>query len=119
MVKVIRYATKEELESLANNFTTHFLEERLQRYKEYKHLMTDKYSINLICDTGHKNGYEIHRINKNAICEIYNLNSKKLITIKALRPGQLYRYYRDVNRTPPKYLIDKSIINVSQNLNNV
>lgn len=119
VVKVIRKATAEEIEGLNHSFTTHFLEQRLERYKQYKHLITDKYVLNLICDTGHANGYEIHRISSKAICEIYNLKSKRLITIKALRTGQIYGYYNAIDKTPPKYLIDQAILNVSRNLNNI
>ena len=119
VIKILRLATKDELEDIHNKYTIHFLEERLLRYKEYKPLLTNEYAINLICDTGHKKGYEIHRINKNAICEIYNLKSKKLITIKALRPGQIYHYYNSISRVPPKYLINKAIVNVNENLNNI
>jgi len=73
--------------------TTHALY-REQRLKEYQHLLSNEFIASFIVDTNHVGGVEVHSINVNGLIYIYNMNTKKLITVLHPRPSQLKRYYR-------------------------
>lgn len=57
-------------------------------------------------DKGHPNGPEIHTITDTGIIIIRNYRTNKLITQLIARPGQISRYYKAINETPPEYLMD-------------
>lgn len=44
------------------------------------------------CDTGHKNGHEIHVVYSNGIVKIYNERTKKYVTVLIARIPQVIRY---------------------------
>ena len=81
--------------------TKHVLErhKRVEAYNRY--LSTDFINCFLV-DKHHKNGYEIHCINKHGLIYIYNDKTHKLITILHSRPKQLKRYYQAVRVGIPK-----------------
>lgn len=57
-------------------------------------------------DRGHKDGAEIHSITDMGIIIIRNKETNKLVTKLIARPHQITRYYKDVDRNPPKWLLD-------------
>ncbi len=67
-------------------------EERLSRFQEYQPYLDSPIVLTLIVDRDHDNGPEYHVINQDGIALVYNVASKRLITVKALRPGQLEQY---------------------------
>jgi len=66
------------------------LETRLKIYLE-KLGRADKVKT-LILDKGHRDGPERHVIHENRLVYIYNVNSRKFITVLYARDGQLRRY---------------------------
>lgn len=68
-----------------------------------------------ICDTGHKNGLEVHVIYNNGIVFVYNLKSRKLITVLIARAPQIERYKIAITKTMRK----KINTHVAQGYNNI
>lgn len=58
-----------------------------------------------IIDRGHKNGLERHEITENGVILIYNNDSNLLISKLIARPQQIKRYYKDIEKEPPSYLM--------------
>lgn len=58
------------------------------------------------CDKGHPNGPELHTITDTGIIIVRNERTNKLVTTLIARPGQIYRYYANENKAPPKFLMD-------------
>lgn len=56
-------------------------------------------------DKGHPNGPELHTITDTGIIIVRNERTNKLVTTLIARPGQIYRYYKSVNETPPQDLM--------------
>lgn len=52
-----------------------------------------------ICDTGHENGLEVHVIYNNGIVFVYNMKSRKLITVLIARIPQIERYQITITKT--------------------
>ena len=113
---MFKYIKKLSLECY-NDFdkkTTHFSAERQERYNKYLPLIENSEIIKMcIIDTEHRNGLEVHIINDNAICLVYNLKSRKLVTPLALREGQLKRY-----NLYDKRLREKARVNQKNGFNN-
>lgn len=89
------------------NQTNHYKHKRYKR-EEFinKYLYGDgKVIDSFIVDRGHKDGAERHDITDNGLIIVYNLNSGMLVTKLIARKGQIMRYYQDVDRKPPKYLL--------------
>ena len=59
-----------------------------------------------IIDKGHKDGVEIHSIIDTGLIIIHNQNTCKLVTKLIARPEQIKRYYKGLERHPPKWLLD-------------
>lgn len=59
-----------------------------------------------IVDKGHPMGLERHSITDNGIIIVHNAYSQKLVTKLIARPQQILRYYNDVDRKPPRWLLD-------------
>ena len=68
-----------------------------------------------ICDTGHKNGLEVHVIYNNGIVFIYNMKSHRLITVLIARVPQIERYNIVVTKTMRK----KINTHIAQGYNNI
>ena len=79
---------------IKGNDVTKHTSYREQRLKEYQHLLSNEFIASFIVDTNHVGGVEVHSINVNGLIYIYNMNTKKLITVLHPRPSQLKRYYR-------------------------
>lgn len=90
------------------NQTNHYKNKRYKREKFIsKHLCGDGNVIDsFIVDKGHKNGLERHDITDTGLIIVYNLESQKLVTKLVARPNQVKRYYQDVDRSPPKWLLE-------------
>ena len=88
------------ISELANSieYTQHWLDrnERLSKYNELG-LIHKNFISGFLVDKQHKNGDEYHLINTDGIIFILNAKTKKLITIKGARGGQIYRYYKSLN----------------------
>lgn len=68
-----------------------------------------------ICDTEHKNGLEVHVVYNNGIVFIYNMESRKLITVLIARVPQIERYNVAITKTMRK----KINMHVAQGYNNI
>lgn len=82
-----------------------------KRYKRENlinnHLNGDgKVIDSFIVDKGHVNGLERHDITENGVILIYNVISGKLVTKLIAREGQIRRYYNNIGKSPPSFLID-------------
>ena len=87
--------------------SAHYKNKRYKREKFInKHLNGDgKVVDSFIIDKGHKNGLERHEITENGIIIVYNAETNKLVTKLIAREWQIKRYYNNVGREPPKWLI--------------
>lgn len=72
-----------------------------------------------VVDKGHQNGFEIHVVTFNAEILIFNLETKKAITVLFARPRQIERYYEQFEMTVPHDIIEKAIENVRTGKNNI
>ena len=90
------------------NQTNHYKNKRYKREKFIsKHLYGDGNVIDsFIVDKGHKDGLEKHCITDTGLIIVYNLESQKLVTKLIARENQVKRYYQNVNKNPPKWLLD-------------
>lgn len=52
-----------------------------------------------ICDTEHENGLEVHVVYNNGIVFVYNMKSRKLITVLIARAPQIERYKITITKT--------------------
>ena len=68
-----------------------------------------------VCDTGHKNGLEVHVVYNNGIVFVYNMKSRKLITVLIARAPQIERYQIAITKTMRK----KINAHVTQGYNNI
>lgn len=68
-----------------------------------------------ICDTGHKNGLEVHVVYNNGIVFIYNMRTRKLVTVLIARAPQIERYQIVITKTMRK----KINTHIKQGYNNI
>ena len=100
-----------------SNATKH-TKERQKRIALAKQLIISesaKVMQNTICDTGHKNGLEVHVVYNNGIVFVYNMESRKLITVLIARVPQIERYNVAITKTMRK----KINTHVAQGYNNI
>lgn len=57
--------------------------------------------VTRIIDKGHLNGLERHVIHRNRLVYIYNVHTRKFITVLYARDGQLRRYGLNPKKFPP------------------
>lgn len=90
------------------NQTKHYKNKRCSREKFIdEHLYGNcKVVDSFIVDKGHVNGLERHDITENGIIVIYNAKSNKLVTKLIARPAQIQRYYKNIDKNPPRWLMD-------------
>lgn len=86
----------------------HYQSERNRREKIIQNCIHGDGDVidSFIVDKGHKDGVEIHNITNTGLIIIYNKESGKLITKLIARPAQINRYYSELNRKPPQWLLD-------------
>lgn len=113
---------KERCEFKASDVNTKHLFERNGRLKAYASLMSTNFIDCFIVDKKHVNGDEVHCLNNKGLVYIYNLRSKRLITILHARSAQIARYYEatntDVTREVLSLMYDNDLRNKKMNLNN-
>ena len=102
-------------EPVSNVITSKHILDRFNRTNTYKYLLSTKFLDTFIVDTAHRNGLEIHCINEYGLIYIYNLQSKKLITIISPRPRQVKRYYVALDLKISKRI--RELINATFNRN--
>lgn len=98
-----------------NPETTSHIKERDYRFK---HLDSNARVVNgfiAIIDKFHDNGAEIHALYDDGSIRIYNLNTKKLITVLIARPEQAQRL--NPKMMLPKYLWNKCRDNLNKRYN--
>ena len=90
------------IDSFESSNTTKHTEERQKRIALAKQLImieSAKVIQYTVCDTGHKNGLEVHVVYNNGIVFIYNMKTRKLITVLIARVPQIERYNVVVTKT--------------------
>ena len=87
--------------------SNHYRKQRYRREKFIdKYLGGDGRAIDyFIVDKGHNNGAEIHTITDNGIIIIHNYMTAKMVTKLIARENQIKRYYKNVDREPPQWLL--------------
>lgn len=90
---------------------THERSERAARIKMIGGVGNPLFSV--VWDRGHPDGPEIHTITDNAIVEIKNLHTNKLITMLIASPRQLRRY----NQAIPDNVMQLAAAHVRAGLN--
>lgn len=85
----------------------HYNDERYKREKFINEFLKGDGKVidSFIIDNGHHKGVERHDITDNGIILIYNVNSGKLVTKLIAREGQIKRYYKNSDKTPPSWLL--------------
>ncbi len=73
--------------------TFHYTRDRQERENLIQTIGNGNVVKRVVIDRGHRNGAEIHEITDNAIINIYNQRTGKLITKLIARPGQIRRYW--------------------------
>jgi len=95
--------------------SVHFTRDRQDRETLIKEIGSGKVVKRVVVDRGHRNGPEIHEITDNAIVNIYNQRTKKLITKLIARPNQIRRYYEEGKA--PKEILDKAYEHMKKGYN--
>lgn len=99
--------------------TNHLLQ-RQDRFNSYTSQgLTTDFIDGFVVDKNHVNGLEVHIITRDAFLFIFNLESKKLITVLAPRPQQIKRYYEPLNLRWDINIINKASKNFQKGLNNL
>ena len=94
---------------LGSEFSKHADKERHDEIFKSIELNGDaKINAVFLVDKEHKNGLEIHVITEAAIIFIINYKTRKLITTKNARVGQLEQYYAPCGLVCPQSIIDKA-----------
>ena len=103
------------------NQTNHYKNKRYKRETFInEHLCGDGHVIDsFVVNKGHKDGLERHDITDTGLIIVYNLESKKLVTKLIARENQVKRYYKNVDRNPPRWLLDLCKWHNSLNYNRV
>ena len=97
------------------NQTNHYKNERYKREKFIKeHLGGDGNIVDrFLVNNEHPMGDEIHELRDNGVIVIYNARTNLVVTKIIARPQQIKRYYQDVNKKPPKWLVDLAYHNTT------
>lgn len=90
------------------NQTNHYKNKRYKREKFISKCLCGDGKVidSFMVDRGHPMGEELHCITDTGLIIVYNAKSKKLVTKLIARPQQIKRYYKDVGRKAPRWLID-------------
>lgn len=64
-----------------------------------------------IVDTGHPAGYEAHVLTSTGVVMVFNVRTKKLVTMLVARHGQVERYYRPFGEKVPEELMARAYEN--------
>lgn len=104
---------------VARATSNHYARSRHRREKFIsRHINGDGNIIDeFIVDRKHKDGKEIHKVTDTGLIIVYNYNTGKLVTKLIARPNQIKRYYKDVDKEPPVWLIALAQWHVDLNYN--
>lgn len=95
--------------------SVHFTRDRQDRENLIKEIGSGKVVKRVVVDRGHRNGPEIHEVTDNAIVNIYNQRTGKLITKLIARPNQIKRYYEEGKA--PKEILNKAYDHMKKGYN--
>jgi hypothetical protein len=95
--------------------SVHFTRDRQDRENLIKEIGSGKVVKRVVIDRGHRNGPEIHEVTDNAIVNIYNQRTGKLITKLIARPNQIKRYYEEGKA--PKEILNKAYDHMKKGYN--
>ena len=95
--------------------SVHFTRDRQDRENLIKEIGSGKVVKRVVIDRGHRNGPEIHEVTDNAIVNIYNQRTGKLITKLIARPNQIKRYYKEGKA--PKEILNKAYDHMKKGYN--
>lgn len=95
--------------------SVHFTRDRQDRENLIKEIGSGKVVKRVVIDRGHRNGPEIHEVTDNAIVNIYNQKTGKLITKLIARPNQIKRYYEEGKA--PKEILNKAYDHMKKGYN--
>ncbi len=104
------------------NLTKHIgqRKNRLESYFKLKEVGSVYDSF--IVDKNHENGDEVHVITSTGFIMVFNLKTKKFITVLHARPMQLKRYYINMGETVPAFVSNmcnlNNELNIKLDLNN-
>lgn len=97
--------------------SNHFIYVRNDRRRNVENIGSNCIIAKFLCDTGHKNGNEVHCITDTGLILVFNERSKKLVTILIARPAQITRYFSSCYLDTPKDLLKMAYCHQAQNLN--
>ena len=84
----------------------HYMKERMTREYCIEYIIGDGHVIeSFVLNKGHKDGQEIHLLTNTGIIVIENYYTKKVITKLIARPGQIRRYYANIGKSAPQWLL--------------
>lgn len=88
--------------------TNHYKNHRYRRERFIKRYLNGDGCIidGFIVDSGHSNGAEVHSITENGVILIHNYRTGQLVTKLIARRPQVERYYRNVDREAPSWLLE-------------
>jgi hypothetical protein len=124
---VLRIATPSEYvwsadEAVKNTAHIVIRQSRVKAYDDL-YLLNTNFKAGFAVDKGHKDGIELHMINDNGIIYVYNIWTRRLITMLGARVGQIKRYYTLSGKEIPedvKEIIAKASKNIKNNgINNL
>lgn len=102
-----------------SNKSEHFKKERNNRRDFIEHEIGIGNVIDaFIVDRYHYDGPEVHLLTSTGIILIYNLYTKRFITMLIARPAQIERYYVAVNETAPRAILKIAKEHVRNNYHN-
>ena len=87
--------------------SVHYNKERYERQKLIETQINGDGNVidSFVVDRGHRDGAEIHSITDTGLIIIHNKSSGKLVTKLVARPQQIKRYYKDLDKQPPEWLL--------------
>lgn len=99
--------------------SNHYVRSRHRREKFInRHINGDGNVVDeFVIDRKHKKGKELHKVTDTGLVIIYNFETGKLITKLIARPEQIQRYYKNIDKEPPMWLITLAQWHVSLNYN--
>lgn len=121
---VLRQLSIDEVFEWGNTYIpTRHLVDRLQRITHYEtlDLTNSDFLFGFEVDKKHKNGPEIHVINRTGLIYIFNKDTKRFITVLGARPGQISRYFHALKleiTDEVQEVIDKAYENYKKGVNN-